>query len=108
MKNVKTAVPFLLAALLVTACSKDLYPLSSGSLDGQYASGIKALVPLAEGNTWTYNVVLYDTSSGSERLRYSYSLSVVDTVTADTSMISMASSAKKRLTRDALRWFVLR
>ncbi|MCX6136402.1 MAG: hypothetical protein NTV54_02775 [Ignavibacteriales bacterium] len=107
MKNSLIAGLFTLTVILFAACNKNLDPLSPGSADGQYALGIKALVPLVVGNVWTYNVVLYDTSSGAERARYSYTLSVVDTVTVDTTKISLPSSTKKSLTRDALRWYVL-
>ena len=107
MKNLLIAILFLLAVLLIAACNKNLDPLSPGSMDGQYALGIKALVPLAVGTVWNYNVVLYDTSAGAERVRYSYTLSVVDTATADTSKILLPSSVKKSLTRDALRWYVI-
>jgi hypothetical protein len=107
MKNIVTATLFLAAVLLLSACTKTLDPLSPGSTDGKYAIGTKELVPLAIGNAWTYNVVLYDTVSGAERTYYSYVLTVVDTITADTSKIPLSSAARKGLVRDALRWYLL-
>jgi len=107
MKNVTIACLVFSAALLSAGCGKTLDPLSSGSTDGQYALGTKALVPFALGNTWTYAVVLYDSVSGSERMRYTYTLTVVDTVTADTGRIPLSGPAKRGLTRESLRWYLL-
>ena len=107
MKNFLKAIFFSAAVLGVAACNKTLDPLSPGSTDGKYAIGTKELVPLAIGNAWTYNVVLYDTVSGAERTHYSYVLSVVDTITTDTSSIPLSANAKKGLVRDALRWYLL-
>jgi hypothetical protein len=98
---------FLLSTIiLLAACTQTFDPLAPGLTEGQFAAGIKALVPLAIGNTWEYNVVLYDTS-GAERTRYGYTLSVVDTVRADTSLIPLSSSAKQGMKREALLWYLL-
>ncbi len=107
MKNFLAVILVLGAACVNGACNKTLDPLSPGSMDGKYAIGTKELVPLALGNTWTYAVVLYDSVSGAERTHYSYILSVVDTVTADTGSIPLSAGAKKGLVRDALRWYLL-
>jgi hypothetical protein len=105
MKNITILILILLASILLGACNENLDPLSPGSLDGNYAIGIKALVPLAVGNQWTYNVSIYDTS-GAEKTRYTYTLSVVDTVTADTNKIPLPSANKKSLSRAALIWYL--
>lgn len=106
MKNNLVLAPFLLAAFLFAACADNLDPLSPGSTDGQYALGLKALVPLAVGNSWTYAVTVYDTS-GSKTKQYSYSLSVRDTITADTSKIPLSSAGRRSLTRGALVWYLV-
>ncbi|MCX6138692.1 MAG: hypothetical protein NTV54_14500 [Ignavibacteriales bacterium] len=103
--NSKIALGLIVPAIVfLAACAENLDPLSPGSMKGQYALGMKALVPLSVGNNWKYNVTLYDTS-GIVRTRYSYSLSVKDTITADTSMIPTAN--KKSLGRSALTWYVV-
>lgn len=111
MKNIMKngiIVSFILSVVMMVAgCAKTLDPLSPGNTDGKYAIGIKALVPLALGNSWSYTATVYDSTSGVEQTRYTYSLSVADTVTADTSKIPLSVGAKKSLTRDALRWYVL-
>jgi hypothetical protein len=106
MKNLLILSLFLIAVLLFAACTENLDPLSPGSTDGLYALGIKALVPLVIGNTWNYNVVVYDTSS-AERTRYTYTLSVVDTVKADTTKIPLASADKAKRNRLAWLWYIL-
>jgi hypothetical protein len=106
MKNTAFYSLFILTIILFASCAENLDPLSPGSTDGEYALGLKALVPLAVGNTWTYNVTLYDTS-GAQRNQYTYSLSVRDTVTADTSKIPLPSAGRKSLTRGALVWYLL-
>jgi len=109
MKNKTIINLFLFAVLLLGACTENLDPLSPGSLDGKYSLGIKSLVPLAVGNTWTYNVVLYDTT-GAVRTRYTYTLSVKDTVTADTNNIPLIppSTDRKSIKRESLVWFLLK
>jgi hypothetical protein len=106
MKNTLIFSLFVSAAILFGSCAENLDPLSPGSTNGEYALGLKALVPLAVGNTWTYNVIVYDTS-GAQRNQYTYTLSVRDTVTADTSKIPLPSTNKKSLTRGALVWYLL-
>jgi len=108
MKNVVIRNLFFLTALVLSGCAENYDPLSPGSTDGRYALGVKALVPLAVGNTWTYNVVIHDTT-GNEKTRYSYTLSVIDTVTADTNLIPLVppSTNRKALTREALLWYLL-
>lgn len=106
MKKGIQLILFLFVGILFATCTQNLDPLSPGSTDGQYALGIKALVPLAIGNTWTYNVVLFD-SMGTARTRYAYTLSVIDTVKADTTNIPLSSSAKQSLKREALLWYLL-
>jgi hypothetical protein len=108
MKKICIAGVLLSAALLFSACTENLDPLTPGSADGQYSLGVKALVPLAVGNQWNYAVVLYDTT-GAERTRYTYTLSVVDTVTADTSLIPLIppNTTRKNLKREALVWYLL-
>jgi hypothetical protein len=106
MKNTLIFSLFLLALILLGSCAENLDPLSPGSNKGEYSVGIKALVPLAVGNSWTYNVTVYD-SSGAQRSQFTYALSVKDTVTADTSKIPLSSAAKKSLTRGALVWYLL-
>ena len=106
MKNKLIVGLFLLTALLIGSCAENLDPLSPGSTNGEYALGIKALVPLAVGNSWTYTVTMYDTS-GAQRNQYTYTLSVKDTITADTSKIPLSSAGRKSLTRGALVWFLL-
>jgi hypothetical protein len=108
MKNTVFYGPFFLAALLFASCAENLDPLSPGSTNGEYALGIKALVPLVIGNSWTYKVTVYDTS-GAQRNQYAYTLSVRDTVTADTSKIPLVPPSKNRkaFTRGALVWYLL-
>jgi hypothetical protein len=109
MKNLVTLSRVLLAAVLLSACTGELDPLAPGVTDGEYALGIKALMPLVIGNHWTYNVVVSDTA-GAEKSRYTYTLSVLDTVTADTGKIPLVPPATTRgsLTRAALVWYLLR
>ncbi|MCX6141943.1 MAG: hypothetical protein NTZ35_01860 [Ignavibacteriales bacterium] len=97
---------FILSAILLASCTENLDPLSPGSTNGEYSLGIKALVPLAVGNTWTYNVTVYDTA-GAQKSQFTCTLSVKDTVTADTSKIPLSSAARKSLTRGALVWYLL-
>jgi hypothetical protein len=106
MKNFRTLSLILLAGVLLGACSENLDPLSPGTTVGKYSIGIKALVPLAIGNQWTYGVVVYDTS-GTERARYTYSMAVIDSVSADTNLIPLVppSTNHKGLTRSALVWY---
>jgi len=106
MKNTVILSLILSTAMVFGSCSENLDPLSPGSTNGEYALGIKALVPLAVGNSWTYNVTVYDTS-GAQRNQYSYTLSVRDTVTADTSKIPLSSAGRKSLSRNALVWYLL-
>jgi hypothetical protein len=106
MKNKLIFSLSFLATILIGSCAENLDPLSPGSTNGEYALGIKALVPLAVGNSWTYNVTVYDTS-GAQRTQYTYTLSVKDTITADTSKIPLPSASKKSLTRGALVWYLL-
>jgi hypothetical protein len=106
MKNKAFLSLFVLVVILIAACTENLDPLSPGSTNGEYALGIKALVPLAVGNSWTYGVTVYDTS-GAEKSRFSYTLGVRDTVTADTSKIPLSSAGRKSLTRNALVWYLL-
>ncbi|MDP2883548.1 MAG: hypothetical protein Q8P51_00800 [Ignavibacteria bacterium] len=106
MKNTVILSLFVLAVILFASCAENLDPLSPGSTNGEYALGIKALVPLAVGNAWTYSATVYDTS-GAEQKRYTYTLNVRDTVTADTSKIPLPSTNKKSLTRGALMWYLL-
>jgi hypothetical protein len=106
MKYILIYSLFVLTAILIASCSENLDPLSPGSTNGEYALGIKALVPLAVGNSWTYNVTVYDTA-GAQRNQYSYTLSVRDTITADTSKIPLSSAARKSMTRGALVWYLL-
>jgi len=98
----------LMAALLVGGCTETPDPLAPGSSDGVYALGIKALVPLAVGNRWTYDVTVTDTL-GAEQAHYTYTLSVLDTITADTSQIKPLppNQNRKYLTRAALLWYLL-
>jgi len=108
MKNHLTHSLLLVMIVAFSACTENLDPLSPGSTDGQYALGIKALVPLAVGNSWTYGVTLYDTA-GAERKQYSYTLSVKDTITADTSRIPLVPPRTNRLSlsRLALVWYLI-
>jgi hypothetical protein len=106
MKNTFIYSLFILAIILFASCAENLDPLSPGSTNGEYSLGIKALVPLAVGNSWIYNVTVYDTA-GAQRTQFTYTLSVKDTVSADTSKIPLSSAAKKSLTRGALVWFLL-
>jgi len=106
MKNVMILGLLFMAVLFLAACTENLNPLAPGSTDGQYAMGMKALVPLAIGNIWNYNVVLFDTS-GAERTRYSYVLSVIDTVKADTSKIPLSNTTKQSVNQGAFRWYLL-
>lgn len=109
MKKILITGILLAAALFCSACSDTLDPLAPGSTNGRYSLGVKALVPLAVGNQWTYNVVLFDTT-GAERTRYAYTVSVVDTITADTSLIPLlgTNTNRKNLKREALVWYLLR
>ena len=106
MKNKIIFGLFIAAVLLLGSCVENLDPLSPGSMNGEYALGLKALVPLAVGNSWTYNATVYDTS-GTQRNQFSYTLSVRDTVTTDTSKIPLSSAGRKSLTRGALVWYLL-
>lgn len=106
MKNTVILSLFLLTALLFASCAENLDPLSPGSMDGEYALGMKALVPLAVGNSWTYGVKLYN-ETGGVRGQFTYTLSIRDTVTADTSKIPLSSAGRRSLTRGALVWFLL-
>jgi len=108
MKNNVVLGPVLLAIILFASCSENLDPLSPGSTDGEYAVGMKALVPLAIGNSWTYKVTVYDTS-GAIRGQYDYALTIRDTVTADTSKIPLTPPRTDRryLSRSALVWYLL-
>ena len=106
MKNTVLLSAVLLAVVLFDSCSENLDPLSPGSTNGEFALGLKALVPLAVGNSWTYNVTTYD-SAGTQRTQFSYTLTVQDTVTADTSKIPLSSAGRKALTRGALVWYRL-
>jgi hypothetical protein len=105
MKKKLTWSSILLTGVLLSACTENLDPLSPGSIDGEYVIGMKALVPLAVGNQWTYDVFVYDTS-GVEKTHYTYSLNVVDTVSADTGKIPISSANKKGLNRAALIWYL--
>jgi hypothetical protein len=108
MKNLAALSLILVTGILLSACTEDLDPLAPGTTDGKYALGIKALMPLAVGNRWTYSVVVNDTS-GIEKARYTYDLSVLDTVTADTGKIPLVppSTNRKGLSREALAWYLL-
>jgi hypothetical protein len=110
MKKFIVVSAFAMAIGLFSACSHDLDPLSPSSMNGQYALGIKGLVPFAVGNTWNYNVVLYDTT-GAEKTRYSYALNVLDTVKADTNRIPIVAPNTNRiyLNKDpnSLKWYRL-
>ena len=106
MKNKVLLSLFILTVILLASCTENLDPLSPGSTNGEYALGLKALVPLTVGNTWTYNAKVYDTA-GVQKSQFTYTLSVKDTVTADTSKIPVSSAARKSLTRAALVWYLL-
>ena len=106
MKNTFIFSLFILTILLLASCAENLDPLSPGSTNGEYALGIKALVPLTVGNTWTYNATVYDTA-GAQKSQFTYTVSVKDTVTADTSKIPLSSAGRKSLTRGALVWYLL-
>jgi len=106
MKNKIIFGLFIAAVLLLGSCVENLDPLSPGSMNGEYALGLKSLVPLAVGNSWTYNVTVYDTT-GAQRNQFAYTVSVRDTVTADTSKIPLSSAGRKSLTRGALVWYLL-
>lgn len=108
MKNT-TIVNLLLAVVIILGgCTGNNDPLSPGSLDGKYSLGIKSLVPLAVGNTWTYNVELYDTT-GSVRTRYTYTVTIKDTITADTTKIPLIppSTDRKGIKRESLLWYLV-
>ena len=107
MKNKAFLSLPVIVVIVFAACTENLDPLSPGSTDGEYALGMKTLVPLAVGNAWTYNVTVFDTS-GAQRNQFAYTLSVRDTVTADTSKIPMSSAGRRSLTRGALVWYLLR
>jgi hypothetical protein len=112
MKNVYLVSLFLLAIVLLAACTQNLDPLSPGVTDGQYALGMKSLVPLALGNTWVYNVVLYDTTTGAPKPPYMYTLSVIDdTVKVDTNKIPIVSPHTNRVYlysgTKSLKWYRL-
>ncbi len=108
MKNVLITLLLLSASLLIPACTENLDPLTPGSTNGRYSVGTKSLVPLAVGNRWNYAVILYDTT-GAEKTRYTYTLSVLDTVTADTSLIPLVppNTNRKNINRDALVWYLI-
>jgi hypothetical protein len=92
MKNKINVNLFFLTVLILGACTENLDPLSPGSLDGKYS----------------YNVVLYD-STGAVQTRYTYTLSVKDTVTADTSNIPLVppSIDRKKIKSGALVWYLI-
>ena len=50
MKNTVLLSLILLAILLFGSCAENLDPLSPGPMNGEYALGLKSLVPLAVGN----------------------------------------------------------
>ncbi len=108
MKKIFVSCLVLLAALLIPACSENIDPLSPGSTSGHYSLAMKSLVPLAVGNYWNYNVVLYD-AAGAEKTRYTYTLRVLDMITADTNLIRIVPpiTSKKSISREALSWFLL-
>jgi hypothetical protein len=108
MKTTAMKYIFFLIAMLIAGCSENQDPLAPGSMDGQYSIGTKGLVPLNIGNRWTYSVVLYDTT-GIERKRYTYTLSVKDTISADTGKIPLVSPSidRKSIKREALVWYLL-
>ncbi len=97
----------LIFVVMTMACSDRIDPLAPGSLTGDFAVGIKGLVPIAIGNRWTYLVTTYDTT-GAETRRYSYTMVVTDTVTADTSRIPLRGGVRQSMTPTALRWFSFR
>jgi hypothetical protein len=105
----KTAVHIgavVAAVVLLASCTENLDPLSPGSMNGEYALGMKSLMPLSVGNSWTYNATVFDTA-GVQRSQFTYTVSVKDTVTADSSKIPLSSAARKSLTRGALVWYLL-
>jgi hypothetical protein len=106
MKNITTLGLILLTGLLLGACAENLDPLSPGTTVGRYSIGMKTLVPLSIGNQWVYSAVVFDTA-GTERSRFTYSMAVIDSVTADTSLIPLVppSTTRKGLTRSALVWY---
>jgi hypothetical protein len=106
MRNTVLLSLILLATILIGSCAENLDPLSPGSMNGEYALGLKSLVPLAVGNLWTYKVAVYDTT-GAQRTTFTYAVSVRDTVTADTSKIPLSSAGRRSLTRGALVWYLL-
>ena len=108
MKNRMIFTVIGAAVLMMNACTDQLDPISPGTLKGKYALGVKALIPLAVGNSWTYSVVLYDTA-GAVRTRYNYTMTVKDTITADTSQIPLISPSvdRKSIKREALIWYLL-
>lgn len=106
MKNTFIFALSISASILLGSCTENLDLLSPGSMDGEYSLGQKALVPLAVGNTWNYNATVYDTA-GAQKSQFIYTLSVKDTVTADTSKIPLSSAGRKSLTRGALVWYLL-
>jgi hypothetical protein len=106
MKNRLIVFFILLTSILMGACTNNLDPLSPGSTDGNYVIGEKSLVPLEVGNQWTYSAILYDTT-GAMKTQYDYTLSVLDTVIADTGKIPMTSASRKGLSRAALTWHLL-
>jgi hypothetical protein len=106
MKNSVLLSIILLAIILFGSCAENLDPLSPGSMNGEYSLGLKSLVPLAVGNSWTYSVTVFDTT-GTQRNQFAYTVSIRDTVTADTSKIPLSSAGRKSLTRGALVWYLL-
>ncbi len=96
------------AVVMMNACKEKLDPLSPGSLEGKYALGMKSLIPLSVGNRWTYSVVLFDTA-GTVSSRYTYTLTVKDTITADTNRIPLVppNVDRKSIKREALLWYLL-
>jgi hypothetical protein len=108
MKNRMIFAFIITTVLIMNACKEKLDPLSPGSLEGKYALGMKSLVPLAVGNRWTYSVVLFDTT-GTVRTRYIYTLTVKDTITADTNRIPLVPPKvdRKSIKREALLWYLM-
>jgi hypothetical protein len=108
MKNTVIKNIIFLTIMVIAGCSEKLDPLAPGSMDGHFSIGTKGLIPLNVGNAWTYAVVLYDTT-GVERKRYTYTLSVKDTITADTGKIPLTppSVDRKSIKREALVWYLL-
>jgi hypothetical protein len=107
MKRMNVRSVVVIASVLLFSCTESLDPLSPGSGAGEYALGVKGLIPLVIGNHWTYNAAVYDTS-GMEISRSVYTVTVADTAFADTSIIPLPSSQKLSSKRSAFVWYVLR